>query len=218
MIWDCGSRNRNNGAPRAVWYGVEFVRYALNRFWLGQTAPAHLRGYNVADTFEAACRKFHPTTKKRLRYYKRFLSADVQQNGVSLYGVFKRTERDEDVDFFVHKAVQHCGVSQVAKIVEECFDRACKQPAVKTSSDTAMASPTVGQHAVSGSLQQQPCWAEQLSEADLQAYEVLVSHGLGIFASGLSHPQYLAVQQTQQAAQQQYQQQLLSAVQNRPDG
>jgi hypothetical protein len=77
-VWDCGCRNKHNGAPRALWYGLEFVRFALQHFWLGAGGPAHLRGHNVAKDFEAACRAFHPSTKKRLSYYKRYLAPQVR--------------------------------------------------------------------------------------------------------------------------------------------
>jgi hypothetical protein len=79
IVWDCGCRNKHNGAPRALWYGLEFVRFALQRFWLGEGGPAHLRGHNVSRDFEAACRRFHPSTKKRLRYYKRYLAPQVRR-------------------------------------------------------------------------------------------------------------------------------------------
>ena len=35
LVYDFGSRNKKRGAPRAVWYGLEFVRYALRVLWLG---------------------------------------------------------------------------------------------------------------------------------------------------------------------------------------
>jgi hypothetical protein len=78
IVWDCGCRNKHNGAPRALWYGLEFVRFALQHFWLGEGGPAHLRGHNVSRDFEGACRRFHPSTKKRLRYYKRYLAPQVR--------------------------------------------------------------------------------------------------------------------------------------------
>ena len=111
-MWDCGCRSRTNGAPRALWYGLEFARFALRRFWLGPEAagPAHLRGHSVAREFEAACANFSEPSKRRLRYYARFVTAAVAAaGGPRLVGAFRRTDHDEDVDFFVEHAVTQCG-------------------------------------------------------------------------------------------------------------
>lgn len=195
IVWDCGCRNRHNGAPRAIWYGLEFIRFALNRFWTGRVQPAHLRGYNVAESFEASCRKFHPTTKKRLRYYKRYLSESVQQHGVSLYGMFKRTDRDEDVDFFVDKAVQCFGMRQLKSVNGLMPDTSVQrtEPLISVNPRCA-AAPTTDD-----SQQGPPAMIagnsnSSSSEADIQAYRTLVQNGVGMFAAGLSHPQFIALQ------------------------
>ena len=31
QVWDLGSRNKDVAVPRALWYGLEFVRYTLYR-------------------------------------------------------------------------------------------------------------------------------------------------------------------------------------------
>ena len=33
VVYDFGSRDKKRGVPRALWYGVEFVRYALDWYW-----------------------------------------------------------------------------------------------------------------------------------------------------------------------------------------
>lgn len=45
-------------------YGLEFVRYALRRLWLGERGPAYLRGYSVAHVFEQHVSAFSTATKK----------------------------------------------------------------------------------------------------------------------------------------------------------
>jgi hypothetical protein len=57
IVWDTGSRHQRSGAPRALWYGAEFIRYALQRMWCGAGGSAHVRGHNVARDFEQTCRK-----------------------------------------------------------------------------------------------------------------------------------------------------------------
>jgi hypothetical protein len=40
MVYDYGSRNKKRGVPRALWYGLEFVRFALNWVWFGESTKA----------------------------------------------------------------------------------------------------------------------------------------------------------------------------------
>lgn len=42
LVYDLGSRNKKRGAPRAIWYGLEFARYALTR-WVGVTVAGRER-------------------------------------------------------------------------------------------------------------------------------------------------------------------------------
>ncbi|KAL4447627.1 hypothetical protein ABPG75_004846, partial [Micractinium tetrahymenae] len=86
LVYDFGSRNKKRGAPRAVWYGLEFIRYALRRLWLGEQGAAYLRGYSVAHVFEGHVKGLSDGTKKKLRYYKRY----IQPGGLPrlhLYGL-----------------------------------------------------------------------------------------------------------------------------------
>lgn len=189
IIWDCGCRNRHNGAPRAIWYGLEFVRFALNRFWLDRRDPAHLRGHDVSASFEAACRGFHPTTKKRLRYYKRFLSEATQQQGVRLYGMFRKTDRDEDVNFFVDMAVRYCGTHEDQQRHSPAGSSCRKQLQVLGERSSGCLQ---GVDAVSVQI---PSAATSGISEELYAYTKLLSRGLGMFAAGLSHSQYRDLQQ-----------------------
>ena len=51
--------------PRAVWYGVEFVRYALGALWLGRVGQqAYLRGHAVGAVFEGKVGAFSTSTKR----------------------------------------------------------------------------------------------------------------------------------------------------------
>ena len=64
LVHDFGSRNKKRGAPRAVWYGLEFVRYALRSLWLDERGAAYLRGYSVAGVFDQHIAAFSTATKK----------------------------------------------------------------------------------------------------------------------------------------------------------
>ncbi|KAG2484115.1 hypothetical protein HYH03_017066 [Edaphochlamys debaryana] len=106
LVYDCGSRARE-GTPRALWYGLEFVRYCLSRSWLKQSVPVQLRGHNAAREFEGHVRKFKQSTSRRLAYYARYLPPGGLPYGVRLHGVFRPTGRDEDTAFFVRTLHDH---------------------------------------------------------------------------------------------------------------
>eukprot|EP00967_Tisochrysis_lutea_P023931 scaffold27462_cov20-Tisochrysis_lutea.AAC.1 len=40
LVWDYGSRHLATGNPRALWLGLEFIRYACTKMWLGREAAA----------------------------------------------------------------------------------------------------------------------------------------------------------------------------------
>lgn len=45
-------------------YGLEFIRFALRRLWLGEQGAAYLRGYSVAHVFEGHVKGLSDGTKK----------------------------------------------------------------------------------------------------------------------------------------------------------
>eukprot|EP00892_Ulva_mutabilis_P009183 jgi/Ulvmu1/6637/UM003_0275.1 len=99
LVWDFGSRNIKRGVPRAVWYGLEFLRYATQRAWLrgSETADdnvAYLRGYNVANDFDEKLQRLGKTAKNKLRYYGKFVPPHMRR--VALYGVYDDTAHDSD--------------------------------------------------------------------------------------------------------------------------
>jgi len=36
VVYDFGSRDKKRGVPRALWYGTEIVRYALDWYWFDE--------------------------------------------------------------------------------------------------------------------------------------------------------------------------------------
>lgn len=47
LVYDFGSRDRKREAPRALWYGLEFVRFALNSLWFGAPVGMTSSGFRV---------------------------------------------------------------------------------------------------------------------------------------------------------------------------
>lgn len=78
-LYDIGSRSKGKNAavPRAIWMGVEFVKYALTYFWAGadkRKVPdtVIVRGKNVAPYWRDEVCQFQidKPVKKRIKYFK----------------------------------------------------------------------------------------------------------------------------------------------------
>jgi hypothetical protein len=80
IIWDRSERPRS---PRALWQGVPFISYCFDR-QMGSPPPTtfvlHPRGgsggLNVAGYFEECYRGLEPSTRKYLRYFRKFLGSE----------------------------------------------------------------------------------------------------------------------------------------------
>lgn len=128
-----------------------------------------------------------PSTKTRLRYYKRYVSPQVQQQGVRLTGAFRGTDRDEDVQHLVSLAQRYCGPPHhtPTRTAADSSSNGLQEGSVPLM--TAGQKQEGGRGVVSG--------GGALSEASLLAYQVLDQEGIGLFASGLSHNQFRQLQQ-----------------------
>lgn len=98
LVYDCGSRNKTSLAPRAVWHGLEFLRYTLNLVWRRQRLPAYLRGYPAGDLFKQRLEGIRQPTLTKLKYYRRWLPDNAPE--VRLFGVYKGTQHDSDTEYY----------------------------------------------------------------------------------------------------------------------
>jgi hypothetical protein len=78
--------------PRALWWGLEWSRYALNSLWRLETSTPLLRGYNVADLFDTKLRVLPKPLYKRLKYYRSYLAPGLQE--LRLSGYYAQTTHD----------------------------------------------------------------------------------------------------------------------------
>jgi hypothetical protein len=102
--------------PRAVWYGTEFISYALDTLWMPPGAERRapvLRGFNVTADFQRAMASLSKPTLQRLKYYRRYVDAEAlaAAGGVRLFGVCGPTERDSDVPFHVEQVRKYASAS-----------------------------------------------------------------------------------------------------------
>eukprot|EP00966_Prymnesium_polylepis_P021080 485068-Prymnesium_polylepis.2 len=97
-IYDFGSRSAPY-IPRALWYGLEWSRYALGRLWHVETPPPRLRNTAVDELFEEKLAALPDKLCRRLSYY-RSLVADEHEACVRLRGIYARTELDGKKDIY----------------------------------------------------------------------------------------------------------------------
>jgi len=80
-----GAPDEGVKVPRAIWWGVEWSRYALQRLWkvpVPQSALPRLRGYGAQPLFDEQMRRLPKTLAKRLKYYRKFDPTTVDLRGV----------------------------------------------------------------------------------------------------------------------------------------
>ena len=72
-IYDTSSNKKQS---RALYQGIEFIKYTLNRRWLNKNVSAYVKGMNVTDYFNVKYNSLNTTAKKKLDYVKKFLNTD----------------------------------------------------------------------------------------------------------------------------------------------
>ena len=122
------SRPLARGHPRAIWWGAEWVRYALCTIWNldgsheAGTSPGEdagddqgvrcssartwwLRGYNVNGLYREQMRKLPKSLRKRLKYYRNIVAAAGTQD-VLLYGASCSTAMDGEREWYAEQLLQ----------------------------------------------------------------------------------------------------------------
>ena len=115
FVWDFGSRDvvKGRGNPRALWYGAEFIRYALRKEWfpegVGDAARREnvpvVRGKQVEREWATKLTMFGRSAKRKIRYYRQFIPDDVRD--VRLIGVYRPTTHDDDAEYYREVLLRH---------------------------------------------------------------------------------------------------------------
>lgn len=89
--------SRRGKLSRAVWYGIPWIRYALERAWfdkIPETVP--VKSFNNAKYFDQLYRGLSASAKRKLEYYKKFLFCDH----VEIDYACDRTVHDGDHEYY----------------------------------------------------------------------------------------------------------------------
>lgn len=73
VVIDCGA---SKDAPRAMYQGLEFVKYVLNKHWLGKDYTPFVKNYGCSHYFGECYSKLSKRTLKKLDYFKKFIMTD----------------------------------------------------------------------------------------------------------------------------------------------
>ena len=92
-IFDMTSRKQKNNVSRALWQGVPWITYALNRVWFNKETE-HKYGMHCHFKAEYAC--LTKPTKSRLKYYRKFLLTDK----IDLGYICEAADHDGDCEFY----------------------------------------------------------------------------------------------------------------------
>ena len=81
---------------RAMYQGIEFIKYVLNRSWLDKEEKAIVKGHNVTEYFRQEYNKLNESTKKKLDYMKKFLNTEE----IHIETYCRKSCRDGQYEYF----------------------------------------------------------------------------------------------------------------------
>ncbi len=93
VVYDFGA---NSALSKAVYLGLEWVRYVLERRWFGRASDPVVKGKRVAAHFEKYYSELQPKTKKKVDYYKKYLATSI----IHLEGISSETANDNKPGYF----------------------------------------------------------------------------------------------------------------------
>jgi len=99
--------------PRALWWGLEWSRYALNTLWHLEVGTPLLRGYNVQSLFDEQLRAIPKPLWKRLKYYRAYTATGLQE--IRLRGYYAQTLLDGNKEAYRDFMLAHATRSEDAQ-------------------------------------------------------------------------------------------------------
>jgi hypothetical protein len=81
---------------RALYQGVEFIKYALNRIWLDKMTIPYVKGIRCDKYFNEEFNKLDKSTLKKIKYLRKFLNTDK----IDIICISTTTTHDGDYNYF----------------------------------------------------------------------------------------------------------------------
>ena len=86
----------NKEVPRALYQGVAFIKYVLNRRWLNTIIQPTVRGNDCAKYFDECYRNLDKRTLKKIDYFRKF----VKTKEIEIFRVSAPTDKDGNYEYY----------------------------------------------------------------------------------------------------------------------
>ncbi|RLI00940.1 hypothetical protein DRO38_05725, partial [Candidatus Bathyarchaeota archaeon] len=83
--------------PRALYQGLEWVRYCVNRAWNSKIVIPLVQGHNCSAYFDKCYLELSESAKKKLKYFKKFVATD---NEIKIFVLCEQTKHDGDYEYY----------------------------------------------------------------------------------------------------------------------
>ena len=93
LIYDYSARKN---ISRALFQGLEFIKYVLNRRWFKNDPRAYVKNMDVTPYFAQEYKKLSKTAKRKIDYFKKFLQTDK----INVEGFCEHTNNDGNFSFY----------------------------------------------------------------------------------------------------------------------
>jgi len=92
----------NSEVPKAVYTGLEWIKYVCNRRWLNKEYPVIVKEKNVTDFYKLHYAKIDYKIKRKIDYFKKFLLTDE----LKIISITTQTKNDNKIEFY-QKIIQN---------------------------------------------------------------------------------------------------------------
>ena len=88
---------------RAIYQGLKFIEYALNRIWLKQDIDIYVNNINCKKYFAKCLSELSNTSLKKIKYVRKFLNTDK----INLSGKSFNTIHDGDYEYYKKTLIEN---------------------------------------------------------------------------------------------------------------
>ena len=99
IVYDYGA---NSEVPKAIYTGLEWIKYVCNRRWLNKEEQVFVKGKNVTEFYNKKYFEIEYKTKRKIDYFKKFLLTDE----LLIKSVCSETQNDNKIEFY-QKIIQN---------------------------------------------------------------------------------------------------------------
>ena len=93
IVYDKGARKK---VSRALYQGIEFIKFVFNKFYLNKTVTAIVKSHNCTNYFEQVYKNLDKRTLKKLEYFKKF----VNTTSINISCISEPTDNDGNTEYY----------------------------------------------------------------------------------------------------------------------